>query len=77
MTTYLERLSPWCLVRHLPNMRRLTVGRFRRWNDAHEHMRILRQLVPEANYAIAKRCCEAQIIFDPGLEQLNSPDEEN
>jgi hypothetical protein len=49
-------------------MRRLTVGRFRRWNDAHEHMRILRQLVPEANYAI---------IFDPGLEQLNSPDEEN
>jgi hypothetical protein len=68
MTTYLERLSPWCLVRHLPNMRRLTVGRFRRLNDAHEHMRILRQLVPEANYAI---------IFDPGLEQLNSPDEEN
>ena len=68
MTTYLERLTPWCLVRLLPKMQRLTVGRFRRWNDAHEHMRILRQLVPEANYAI---------VFDPGLEQLNSPDEEN
>jgi hypothetical protein len=68
MTTYLERLSPWCLVRLLPKMQRLTVGRFRRWNDAHEHMRILRQLVPEANYAI---------IYDPGLEQQNSPDEEN
>jgi len=68
MTTYLERLTPWCLVRHFPNMRRLTVGRFRRWNDAHEHMRILRQLVPEANYAI---------IFDSGLEQQDSPDEEN
>ncbi|AFZ18926.1 hypothetical protein [Allocoleopsis franciscana] len=39
MTTYLERLSPWCLVRLLPKMQRLTVGRFRRWNDAHEHMR--------------------------------------
>jgi len=68
MTTYLERLTPWCLVRLLPNMQRLTVGRFRRCNDAHEHMRILRQLVPEANYVI---------VFDPGLEQLNSPDEEN
>ncbi len=68
MTTYLERLSPWCLVRHLPKMQRVTVGRFRRWNDAHEHMRILRQLVPEANYAI---------VFDPGLEQQDLPDEEN
>lgn len=67
MTTYLERLSPWCLVRLLPKMQRLTVGRFRRWNDAHEHMRILRQLVPEANYAI---------VFDPGLEQQDLPDEE-
>jgi hypothetical protein len=66
MTTYLERLSPWCLVRLLPKMQRLTVGRFRRWNDAHEHMRILRQLVPEANYAI---------VFDPGLKQQDSPDE--
>jgi len=68
MTTYLERLSPWCLVRLLPRMQRLTVGRFRRWNDAHEHMRILRQLVPEANYAI---------VFDPALEQqdLSSKEE--
>ncbi len=66
--SYLERLSPWCLVRLRPNMQRLTVGRFRRWNDAHEHMRILRQLVPEANYAI---------VFDPGLEQQDSTDEEN
>jgi hypothetical protein len=68
MTTYLERLSPWCLVRLLPNMQRLTVGRFRRWNDAHEHMRILRRLVPEANYAI---------VFDPALEQqdLSSKEE--
>ena len=68
MTTYLERLSPWCLVRLLPKMQRLTVGRFRRCNDAHEHMRILRQLVPEANYVI---------VFDPGLEQQDLPDEEN
>jgi hypothetical protein len=49
-------------------MQRLTVGRFRRWNDAHEHMRILRQLVPEANYVI---------VFDPDLEQQDSTDKEN
>lgn len=67
MTTYLERLSPWCLVRLLPNMQRLTVGRFRRWNDAHEHMKILRRLVPEANYAI---------VFDPGIGQHDSSYEE-
>lgn len=68
MTTYLERLIPWCLVRLLHRMQRLTVGRFRRWNDAHEHMRILRRLVPEANYAI---------VFDPALEQqdLSSKEE--
>ena len=68
MTTYLERLSPWCLVRLFPKMQRLTVGRFRRWNDAHEHMRILRQLVLEANYTV---------VFDPGLDQQDLPDEEN
>jgi hypothetical protein len=49
-------------------MQRLKVGRFRRWNDAHEHMKILRRLVPEANYAI---------VFDPGLEQQDSTDKEN
>jgi hypothetical protein len=64
--TYLERLSPWCLVRLLPNIQRLTVGRFRRRNDAEEHMKILRRLVPEANYAI---------VFDPALERQDSSDE--
>ena len=62
--TYLERLSPWCLVRLLPNIQRLTVGRFRRRNDAEEHMKILRRLVPEAKYAI---------VFDPALEGEELP----
>ena len=62
--TYLERLSPWCLVRLLPNIQRLTVGRFRRRNDAEEHMKILRRLVPEANYTI---------VFDPALEEEELP----
>ncbi len=36
--TYLERLSPWCIIKLLPNMQRLTVARCRRRNDAEEHM---------------------------------------
>ncbi len=36
--TYLERLSPWCIVKLLPNMQRLVVARCRRRNDAEEHL---------------------------------------
>jgi hypothetical protein len=32
--TYLERLSPWCIVKLLPNMQRRVVARCRRRNDA-------------------------------------------
>lgn len=32
--TYLERLSPWCIVKLLPNMQRQVVARCRRRNDA-------------------------------------------
>jgi hypothetical protein len=31
--TYLERLSPWCIVKLLPDMQRLVVARCRRRND--------------------------------------------
>ncbi len=64
--TYLERLSPWCIVKLLPNMQRLVVARCRRRNDAEEHLRVLRRLVPKANYAL---------VFDPALDQQNSSDE--
>ncbi|NET57948.1 MAG: hypothetical protein F6K47_17860 [Symploca sp. SIO2E6] len=54
--TYLERLSPWCIIKLLPNMQRLTVARFRRRGDAEAHLRILRRLIPHANFTI---------IYDP------------
>lgn len=50
--TYLEQLHPWCIIRLLPNMQRLIVGRFRRRHDATEHMQVLQRLVPEATYTI-------------------------
>jgi hypothetical protein len=64
--TYLERLSPWCIVKLLPNMQRQVVARCRRRNDAEEHMRILRRLLPSARFAIA---------FDPALDPQDSSDE--
>lgn len=64
--TYLERLSPWCIVKLLPNMQRQVVARCRRRNDAEEHLRILRRLLPGASFAIA---------FDPAMEQQDSADE--
>ncbi len=64
--TYLERLSPWCIVKLLPNMQRQVVARCRRRNDAEEHLRILRRLLPSASFAIA---------FDPALDRQDSSDE--
>ena len=54
---YRERLSPWIIVRLLPNFQRIVVGRFRSWSDADGHLRTLRQLIPTA---------EMTIMFDPG-----------
>ena len=64
--THLERLSPWCIVKLLPNMQRQIVARCRRRNDAEEHLRVLRRLLPGASFAIA---------FDPGLDRQDSSDE--
>ena len=52
-----ERLSPWIIVRLLPKMQRIVVGRFRNWSDAYGHLRILQQLIPGAKLIV---------VFDPG-----------
>ncbi len=49
--TYKDRLSPWCIIRHLPNSQRMVVGRLRR-NDAEEHVRLLKRMVPNSDYSI-------------------------
>jgi len=64
--TYLERLSPWCIVKLLPNMQRQVVARCRRRNDAEEHLRVLRRLLPGASFAI---------VFDSGVDRHDSSDE--
>lgn len=52
LMTYYNQLSPWCIIRCLPNAQTLIVARFRRRNDAEAHLRILQQITPTATYHI-------------------------
>ena len=62
---YYDQLHPWCIIRHLPKMQRLTVARFRRRNEAEAHLRALQLLTPQYHYTI---------IFDPTLPAPPSQD---
>ena len=62
---YKERLTPWMLVRLLPNMQRLTVGLFRTRSDAEGHLQILRRLIPQAQYVV---------MFNPDVFKLPQDD---
>ncbi len=64
--TYKDRLSPWCIVLHLPNLQNKVVGRLRRRNDAEEHLKLLRRMTPTASYSI---------IFDPMLDNAKATTE--
>ena len=57
LTDYQARLHPWCIVRLLPKMQRIVVGRFRKGNDADDHARSLRHLIPDGQFVV---------MFDPG-----------
>ncbi|MEH2183688.1 hypothetical protein [Nostoc sp.] len=48
--TYLEKLSPWCIVRLLPNMQNQVVARFRRRSDAEAHLQVLHRLIPSVSF---------------------------
>jgi hypothetical protein len=49
---YKDRLNRWLIVRLLPNMQRITVAHFFRHSDADGHLRIIRQLIPNAHFVI-------------------------
>lgn len=61
--TYKNKLSPWCIIRPLPDMRYCFIARFRRRTDAEGHLHILRRNNPIASY---------EIIFDMTPEPLES-----
>ncbi|MBW4467912.1 MAG: hypothetical protein KME07_21000 [Pegethrix bostrychoides GSE-TBD4-15B] len=56
-SAYYQRLHPWCIVCQLPPMRSLIVCRFRKRPEAEAHLKILRQLMPNARYLL---------VFDAG-----------
>lgn len=49
---YEKRLKPWIVVRLLPNLQRVVLGRFRSWSDADGHLRALKQLIPGAKLTL-------------------------
>jgi len=49
---YKDRLNKWLVVRLLPNMQRITVAHFFRHSDADGYLRIVRQLIPNAQFVI-------------------------
>ena len=50
--TYRERLHPWIVVRLLPSMQHLVIGRFRRRVDAEGHLRFMQQQIPEGEFVV-------------------------
>ncbi|MBD0270157.1 MAG: hypothetical protein ICV77_17910 [Cyanobacteria bacterium Co-bin8] len=71
--TYHHRLYPWCIIRLLPNFQRITVARFRRRNDAEQHLNVLRRLIPNGSFVVM---FDAQGVESPELPSsvpLKSP----
>jgi hypothetical protein len=52
MMTYQEKLNPWIIIRKQPDQQQLIVARFRRRTDAEGHLRILKHMVANAEFAI-------------------------
>jgi hypothetical protein len=50
--TYSEKLHPWCIISLLPNCQRVIVARFRKRNDADDHLRVLKRLVKMRTFVI-------------------------
>ena len=60
---YRTNLHFWCIIRLLPNLQRVVVARFRKRNDAEEHLRIRRRLEPDAEFII---------VFEPPSDRASS-----
>jgi hypothetical protein len=65
--TYKKQLHPWSIVRSLAGGQKISVGRFRRYNDASSHLQCLRQMSPNLDHAI---------VFDP-MDRLHADSEDN
>ncbi|WP_416669670.1 hypothetical protein [Egbenema bharatensis] len=73
--TYRERITPWMIVRLLPKMQRVVVGRFRRRVDAEGHLRFLRQHIPEGEFRIVFDCPSPESDELDEWDQRDGPNE--
>ena len=60
---YRAKLTPWIIVRLLPDMKNIIVGRFRNKSNADGHLKVLQNLIPSARFTV---------IFDPPPVQRRS-----
>lgn len=51
--SYRAQLYPWCIVRRLPKMQNAIVARCRSRNEAEEHLKVLRRVMHDGEFAIA------------------------
>ena len=50
--SYQNQLTPWVVHKLLPNLKHLTINRFRRRPDAEAYLKVLTQSQPYAQFAI-------------------------
>ena len=63
LMNYHERLSPWTIIRLQPNLRHITIARFRRRGDAEGYLRVLQRMMPQMKFVI---------VFDLTNDQLET-----
>ena len=50
--SYQQQLSPWVVNKLLPNLKQMTITRFRRRPDAEAYLKMLQSSQPECQFAI-------------------------
>jgi len=54
--SYRSQLTLWIIVKLMPNLQNVIVGRFRSKSDADGHLKVLNQMIPQAKFVV---------MFDP------------
>ena len=50
--SYQTQLHPWCIVRQLPEMKRIIVDRFHHYQDADARVQFLRRQTPNSEFFV-------------------------
>lgn len=50
--TYREYSNQWIVVRLLPSLQQIVLGRYRKRKDAEGHLAVMRQQMPRGKFAI-------------------------